>query len=99
MPFLLIGVMTIALSGSTLRYGAAEDVGGGVAKRNPAPPNAALKPATSGAGLVDLQRATYLGLLYLGFHPETASEIAWGGSWEQEEDLVDRANPNDSLGP
>ena len=79
MRFLLIGVMTMALSCSTLRYGVAEDVGGGVAKRNPAPPNAALNPATSGAGFVDLQWATYLGLLYLGFHPETASEIAWGG--------------------
>ena len=99
MRFLLIGVMTIALSCSPLRYGAAEDGGGGVAKRNPAPPNAALNPATSGAGFVDLQWATYLGLLYLGIHPETASEIAWGGSWEWEEDLVDQANPNDSPGP
>ena len=99
MRFLLIGVMTMALSCSTLQYGVAEDVGGGVAKRNPAPPNAALNSATSGAGFVDLQWATYLGLLYLGFHPETASEIAWGGSWEWEEDLVDQANPNDSPGP
>ena len=34
-----------------------------------------------GAGFVDLQWATYLGLPYLGFHSETASKIAWGGSW------------------
>ena len=52
-----------------------------------------------GAGFVDLQWATYLGLLYLGFHSETASKIAWGGSWEWEEDLVDQATPNDSPGP
>ena len=32
-----------------------------------------------GAGFVDLQWATYLGLPYLGFHSETASKIAWGG--------------------
>ena len=31
-----------------------------------------------GAGFVDLQWATYLGLPYLGFHSETASKIAWG---------------------
>ena len=99
MRFLLIGVMTMALSCSALRYSAAEDAGGGFAKRSPVPTNAALNPATSGAGLVDLQWATYWGLLYLGFHPETASEFAWGGSWEWEEDLVDRANPNDSPGP
>ena len=99
MRFLLIGVMTMALSCSALRYSAAEDVGGGFAKRSPVPTNAALNPATSGAGLVDLQWATYWGLLYLGFHPETASEFAWGGSWEWDEDLVDRANPNDSPGP
>ena len=99
MRFLLIGVITMALSCSAPRYSAAEDVGGGFAKRSPVPTNAALNPATSGAGLVDLQWATYWGLLYLGFHPETASEFAWGGSWEWEEDLVDRANPNDSPGP
>ena len=99
MRFLLIGITTMALICATMRSGVAEDIWGGVAKRNPATPRAFLNPAKSGAGKVDLHGPTYLALLYLGFHPDTASAVARGSVWEWEEDLVDQANPNNSPGP
>jgi hypothetical protein len=74
---------------------------------------AQMNPATSGAGFnpVDfyvLDIPLYLGLMDLGLSEEEAFALSWGGDWDEdiasgswgwEEDLIEKANPNDSPGP
>lgn len=70
---------------------------------------AQLNPATSDpVNFYVLDIPLYLELMDLGLSEEKAFALSWSGdwdenfvsgSWEWEEDLLEKANPNDSPGP